>query len=65
MGWIGCVILAGNSQTAPTIFFHIFIIRFFNSLVKNQQTTNAPTFLTRFISAIGDYLKRINKIIRP
>ena len=38
---------------APTIFFHIFSIYFFNYLVKNQQTTNAPIFLTHNISAIG------------
>ena len=45
--------LAGNSQTAPMIFFHIFSIIFFNYLIKKPQTTNALTFLTNIILAIG------------
>ena len=46
--------LAGNSQTAPTIFFQIFsICFFFNYFIKNPQTAIALTFLTHIISAIG------------
>ena len=41
--------LAGNYQTAPTIFF-IFLK---NHIIKNPQTTNALTFLTHNISTIG------------
>ena len=35
------------------IFFHIFSIHFFNHLIENPKTTNALTFLTHNISAIG------------
>jgi hypothetical protein len=45
--------LAGNSQMAPTIFFQIFRIYFFNYFIKNPQTTIALTFLTYVISATG------------
>ena len=49
--------LAGNSQTAPMIFFHIFSIHFFNYFIKHPQTTNALTLLTHNISAIGGVLR--------
>ena len=44
--------LAGNSQTAPTIFsnFQDFLKKYF---IKNPQTTIALTFLTHIISGIG------------
>ena len=44
-------------QTAPMIFFHIFSIYFFNYSIKNPQTTNAPTFLTHNISAVGGVVR--------
>jgi hypothetical protein len=44
--------LAGNSQTAPTIFFQIVRICFFKNFIKNPQTTIALTFLTHIISCI-------------
>ena len=51
MDWLNY--LAGNSQTAPTIFFHIFRIFLKNYFIKNPQTTNARTFLPLNISAVG------------
>ena len=45
--------LAGNSQTTPQFFFINFQDIFLNYFNKNTQTTNAPTFLTHNISAIG------------
>jgi hypothetical protein len=45
--------LAGNSQAAPTFFFQIFRILFFDYFIKNPQTTIALTFLTDIISSIG------------
>ena len=44
---------AGNSQTAPTIFFKLSGYIFFNYFIKNPQTTIALTFFTHIISAIG------------
>ena len=44
--------LAGNSQTAPTIFFQIFRIWFFKDFIRNPQTTIALTFLTHIISGV-------------
>ena len=43
--------LTDNSQTAPMV--HTFSIYFFDWLIKNPQTTNALTFLTHIILAIG------------
>ena len=40
-------------QTAPTIFFHIFSIYFFNYYGSYPENTNAPSFLTHNISAVG------------
>ena len=46
--------LAGNSQTAPMIFFSNFQDTYFlNYFIKNRQTTIALTFLTNIISGIG------------
>ena len=45
--------LAGNFQTAPTIFFHIFRIFILNDFIKNPQTRNARSFLPLTISAVG------------
>ena len=45
--------LAGNSQTAPTIFFKLPVYIFFNYFIKNPQTTIALPFLSDNISAIG------------
>ena len=42
--------LAGNSKTAPTIFFIFSAILNF---MKNPQTTFAPTFLAHIIARIG------------
>ena len=50
-GWIGRAILQVTSKRLPR-FSHIFSI-VFNHLIKNPQTTNALTFLTHNISAIG------------
>ena len=44
---------------APTTFFHIFSVYFFNYLIKNPQTTSALTFLTHNISAIDGGFKAI------
>ena len=43
--------LAGNYQTAPTIFF-IFSPYFLQYLIKNPKTTIVLTFLTHDISGI-------------
>ena len=44
--------LAGNSQTAPTIFSY-FQHNFLWYLIKNPRTTIALTFLAQNISGIG------------
>ena len=45
--------LAGNFQTAPTIFSYIQDTFFLNDFIKNPQTTNAGAFLPLNISAVG------------
>ena len=48
---------AGNSQTAPMIFFSNFqYMFFFNYFIKNPKITIALLFLTHNISAIGGVL---------
>ena len=44
--------LAGNFQTAPTIFFKFSGCVFFKDFIKNPQTTIALTFWTHIISGI-------------
>ena len=58
MGWNGY--LAGNSQTAPTIFFIFSGYFFLNYFIKNPQTKNAPTFLTHIIFAIGGVFQYVS-----
>ena len=45
--------LAGNFQTAPTIFFIFSAYLFLNNFIKNPQTRNACEFLTLDISPVG------------
>ena len=45
--------LAGNFQTAPTIFFIFSGYFFLNDFIKNPQTRNARAFLPLIISAVG------------
>ena len=52
LGWIGCAIQQETPKLLPR-FFSFFSIHFFYNLIKSSQTTNAPTFLTHNISAIG------------
>ena len=51
--------LAGNSQTAPTIFFKLSGYGFFMDFIKNPQTTIALTFSTHINSGI-DGVAKIN-----
>jgi hypothetical protein len=56
--------LAVNSQTAPMIFFIFSAHFFFDYLIKNPQTTIAPTLLTHNISGIGGIKIKINKTVQ-
>ena len=54
MGWIvGANYLAGNFQTAPMIFIHIFRTSSLNDFIKGPQTKYACAFLPLNISAVG------------
>ena len=60
--------LAGNSQTAPSIFFK-FSGYIFCYFIKNPQTTVALKFLTYIISAISGvftvYFSKVLKWLMP
>ena len=55
--------LAGNSQTAPTFFFQIFMICFFKNFIKNPQTKIALKFSTHINSGI-DGVNKFSYITR-